>query len=407
MRYIINPVISILMVLWAASPVMSASIPIENASFEFPEVDPNAFPAVPIVDGWTEIDLDTLMSTNTGVFANTAEDSPDHIVNADGRQLAFLGSQAGNALEQDLDATYKVGCEYQLTLAVGVSMLFPPSSEEPIDTIELVLYYREENEPVDIVSRTVDAMGFSQVLQDFSVHLPAVNSEDDWAGKTIGIAIRATGTAGGFWDLDNVRLIEIQPVLVPIENASFESPAVDPNAFPAVTIVDGWTEIDLDILMSTNTGVFANTAEDSPDHIVNAEGRQLAFLGSQAGNALEQDLNATYKVGCEYKLTAAVGVSMLFPPSSEEPVDTIELVLYYREENEPVDIVSRTVDAMGFSQVLQDFSVYLPAVNSEDVWAGKTIGIAIRATGTAVGFWDLDNVRLIELPSLTGTGIDD
>ena len=42
-----------------------------------------------MVDGWTELDLDTLGSTNTGVFANTAADSPDHVANADGDQLAF------------------------------------------------------------------------------------------------------------------------------------------------------------------------------------------------------------------------------------------------------------------------------------------------------------------------------
>ncbi|MFH1718748.1 MAG: hypothetical protein ABIF19_15440, partial [Planctomycetota bacterium] len=83
---------------WAVAPARSASIPIENASFEAPVVDPNGFPAVPFVDSWTEIDVDTLMSTNTGVFANTAEDSPDHVINADGSQLAFLGSAAGNAL---------------------------------------------------------------------------------------------------------------------------------------------------------------------------------------------------------------------------------------------------------------------------------------------------------------------
>ncbi|MHC4485568.1 MAG: hypothetical protein ACYS4T_10200, partial [Planctomycetota bacterium] len=105
---------------WAA-PVRSAWIPIENPSFEAPTIDPNGFPAVPYVDQWTEIDLDTLSSTNTGVFANTPVGSPDHIVNADGSQLAFLGSEQGNALEQDLAATYKVGCDYRLTVAVGVS----------------------------------------------------------------------------------------------------------------------------------------------------------------------------------------------------------------------------------------------------------------------------------------------
>ena len=209
LRHIIRLYVLVIAISWAAGPARSASIPIENASFEAPAVDPNGFGAEPNVDGWTEIDNAPLGdSVNTGVFLNTPPDSPDHIVNADGSQLAFLGSEQGNALEQDLAATYKVGCDYRLTVAVGVSMLLPPSAEVPADTLELVLYYRDGNEPVDIVSRTVTAMPWSQLLQDFFVYLPKVQSGDTCAGKTIGVVIRATGTSGGFWDLDNVRLVE-------------------------------------------------------------------------------------------------------------------------------------------------------------------------------------------------------
>jgi hypothetical protein len=384
--------------LWSAAPVRSAPIPIENASFEAPVVDPNGFPAVPYVDLWMEIDLDTLSSTNTGVFANTPVGSPDHIVNAHGNQLAFLGSQAGNALEQDLDTTYKIGCDYQLTVAVGVSSRFPPSSAEPVDTFELVLYYRDANEPVDIVHLTVEATGLSSTqLTDVSLYLPTVQAGDAWAGMAIGVALRANGMPGGFWDLDHVRLIESPPVLIPIENASFEAPVVDPNGFPAVPYVDLWMEIDLDTLSSTNTGVFANTPAGAPDHVVNAHGNQLAFLGSQAGNALEQDLDTTYKIGCDYQLTVAVGVSGRFPPSSAEPVDTFELVLYYRDANEPVDIAHLAVEATGLSVTqLTDFSLYLPTVQADDAWAGMAIGVALRANGMPGGFWDLDHVRLIE-----------
>ncbi len=383
---------------WAAAPVRSASIPIENASFEAPVVDPNGFPAVPFVDNWTEIDVDTLTSTNTGVFANTQAGSEDHIVNAHGSQLAFLGSQSGNALEQDLAATYKIGCDYRLIVAIGVSWRFPPSAEAPADTLELVLYYRDVNEPVDIVSQKVTALPWTPLLQDFSVSLPTVQPSDVWAGKGIGVALRSNGMPGGFWDLDHVRLIESPPVSIPIENASFEAPVVDPNGFPAVPFVDNWTEIDVDTLTSTNTGVFANTQPGSEDHIVNADGSQLAFLGSQSGNALEQDLAAIYKIGFDYQLTVAVGVSWRFPPSAEAPADTLELVLYYRDVNEPVDIVSQTVTALPWTPLLQDFLVTLPTVQAGDAWAGKAIGVALRANGMAGGFWDLDHVRLIESP---------
>ncbi|MHC4439528.1 MAG: hypothetical protein ACYS3S_19400, partial [Planctomycetota bacterium] len=380
----------IFFILWAAAPVRSASIPIENASFEAPVVDPNGFGAVPFVNGWTEVDIDTLFSTNTGVFANTDANSSDHIVNADGSQLAFLGSQQGNALEQDLAETYKAGCNYRLTVAVGVSGRFPPAADEPVDTLELVLYYRDANDVMDIAYQTVEAMGLSSIeLQDFSLELVTVQAGDAWAGKAIGVALRAAGQPGGFWDLDNVRLIESAPVSIPIENASFEAPVVDPNGFGAVPQVDGWMELDIDTIAGTNTGVFANTDVNSSDHIFNADGSQLAFLGSQQGNALEQDLADTYKADCDYLLTVAVGVSGRFPPSAAEPVDTLELVLYYRDANDVIDIAYQTVEAAGLSSIeLQDFSLELPTVHADDTWAGKTIGIALRAAGQPGGFWD-------------------
>ena len=399
LRQITCLILLILMGSWASKPGWSASIPIENASFEGPVVDPNGFPAVPFVDQWTEIDIDTLSSSNTGVFANTPAGSHDHVVNADGNQLAFLGSESGNGLEQDLTAVYKAGCNYRLTVAVSVSALFPPSSIEPVDSLKLVFFYRDGNDVVDITSLTVEATGQSSTqLMDFSLCLPKVQSGDAWADKTIGIALRAVGMPGGFWDLDNVRLIESLPVSIPIENASFEAPFVDPNAFPALPLVDQWIETDNDTAGSTNTGVFANTPGGKTDHIVNPDGNQLVFLGSELGNGLEQELNANYKAGCDYSLTVAVGISSRFPPSIIEPVDTLELVLFYRDESDViVDISRQTVNAVGLSpQQLVDFSLYLPTVQSSDSWAGKAIGVALRAVGMPGGFWDLDNVRLVE-----------
>jgi hypothetical protein len=399
----INWAILTFFILWISTPAMSAPILIENASFEAPAVDPNGFGALPLVEGWTEIDIDTLVSTNTGVFANTEPNSFDHIVNADGKQLAFLGSQTGNALQQDLDAVYKAGCEYKLTVGVSISSRFPPSAVEPVDTLELVLYYRDANDIIDIAHQTVEGTDQSYTkLQDFSLELPPVQAGDAWEGMNIGITLRAAGQAGGFWDLDNVRLVESAPVSIPIENASFEAPAVDPNGFGAVPLVDGWTEIDIDTLAGTNTGVFANTEPNSFDHIVNADGSQLAFLGSQTGNTLQQDLADTYKVGCEYRLTVGVSISSRFPPAAVEPVDNLELVLYYRDANDIIDIAYQTVEATGRSYTkLQDFSLELPMVQAGDAWAGMNIGVALRATGQAGGFWDLDNVRLVELPPVS------
>ncbi len=78
-----------------------------------------------------------------------------------------------------------------------------------MDTFELVLYYRDANEPVDIVRQAVDATGLSSTqLADVSLYLSTVQTDDGWAGMAIGVALRATGMPGGFWDLDHVRLAE-------------------------------------------------------------------------------------------------------------------------------------------------------------------------------------------------------
>ena len=378
-----------------AGPAGSAPIHVENASFEAPLVDPNGFGAWPVIDGWIELDLDELGSQNTGVFLNTEEGSPDRVANADGAQLAFLGSQQGNALEQDLEATYEAGCDYWLTVGVCVSALYAPMQDEPADTLELAFYYVDGLDRVDIAVEAASAAGLSSTeLLDHSVHLPAVEPNDPWAGKPIGIAIRAAGEAGGFWDLDNVRVRDCRPVVVDVANASFEAPAVDPNGFGAWPVIDEWIELDLDELGSQNTGVFLNTDEGSPDRVGNAVGAQLAFLGSQQGNALEQDLEAIYEGGYDYRLTVGVAVSSRYRPA---PTDMLEIALYYLDGPNSVDIAVGEVPAAGLSSThLQDFSVYLPAAEPNDPWLGSPIGIAIRAIGEAGGFWDLDDVRLLK-----------
>jgi len=384
---------------FATAAFAGRSIPIANPSFESPLVDPNGFSAVPFVEGWIEIDVDNEGSTNTGVFANPAEGSPGRLTNAEGNQLAFLGSATGNALEQDLIDTYRAGRDYTLTVAVGVSGMFPPSMVEPVDKLELVLYYRDGDQIIEVAVQTVEATGLSSTeLQDYSLFVPPVDPNADFATRRIGVALRAAGAPGGFWDIDNVRLTESPPVPIQIENASFEGPVVDPNAFLAVPFIDAWTELDLDVETSSNTGVFLNPVEGSPGRLAGTDGNQLAFLGSETGNALEQDLTDIYRPGRAYRLTVAVGVSTLFPPSMADPVDTLELALYYyNDANEPVDIVSEAIEATGLSSIeLQDFSLFLPPVDPNIGHAAKRIGIALRAAGLPGGFWDIDNVRLIE-----------
>ena len=189
------------------------SIQIVNNSFEIPVIDPNENPfmAIPVAPFWIELDNDEDYSANTGTFLNPPPDSPagDHILNADGAQLAFLGSQEGNGFQQELSAVFQAGRSYQLTVAVCPSMRYPPKTTPPMDTLTLAFYAPNASDANDIVTALVPATELTpNFLNEFSLNLPTVQAGDPWAGKTIGIAIRATGTAGAFWDLDRVRLNE-------------------------------------------------------------------------------------------------------------------------------------------------------------------------------------------------------
>ena len=210
----------------AALLIMAAasadSIPVTNHSFEVPEIDPNENPfmAISFAPGWTEDDIDPEnLSRNTGIFRNTPADSNDHLINPDGDQLAFLGGYQGNALWQYLPETYQEGKSYKLTVGICVSMRIPPPQGSSLVLAFHYLY--GSTYPVDIASVQVPAPpSTSRTLEDFSVTLPVVKAGDPWLGKNIGIAIRGTGMAGGFWDVDNVRLVEF-PRFPELTNDSF------------------------------------------------------------------------------------------------------------------------------------------------------------------------------------------
>ena len=185
-------------------------IPVANYSFEFPVIDPNANLqlAIPLAAMWTELDNDTQASYNTGVFRNKSAGNADHITNPDGEQLAFLGGEVGNSMMQFIEATYQAGKSYELTVSICVSHTAPPSEDDPL---ELAFLYWDVFTPATIATLQVSSAGLtSTLLDDFKLTLPTVQNSDTWAGKNIGIAIRATGDGGGYWDLDNVRMMEFR-----------------------------------------------------------------------------------------------------------------------------------------------------------------------------------------------------
>jgi len=216
--------------------LQGADIPIPNGSFESPATE---F-ADPRIDAWQETpkpdwydETESPWDFLTGVFMNPAPGSADHIDNCDGRQALFLFAVPTAGLFQDyastdwssttpthaFDAKFEVGRAYQLTVGVagggggmkaGCSLL-------------VELYYRDAAaEPVRVAAtslvHTPDLFPNLTHLVDFTVEVPTVRAHDAWADQHLGIQIISTvdpALAGGYWDLDHVRLKSIRsPVLV-------------------------------------------------------------------------------------------------------------------------------------------------------------------------------------------------
>jgi hypothetical protein len=307
-------------------------------------------------------------------------------------------------------------------------------------TLQLSLYYRDPSNNIVTVAQTnvvYDTNVFVDLTRilDYQVQVPGVKATDPWAGKNIGIEIISTTSltnAGGFWDVDNVRLTE--SVYVP--NFSFEAPAVA-QSFPYATAeVDEWQETpqpeDYNPTNNFGTpwfelvGTFFNLPSPA-SYISNMNGIQASFVTAYPAAGLLQDyntiggfntapdhaLNATYLVGKAYTLTVAL------TGSSDEPLTpgtTLQLSLYYRDAASNIVTIGATTVTYNTNvftnlTLLSDFSVSIPGVKPTDPWAGQGIGIEIVSTTSftnAGGFWDVDNVRLVDttalnLPSGTAT----
>lgn len=188
-----------------------------------------------------------------------------------------------------------------------------------------------------------------------------------------------------------------------VPNGSFEE--------PATTFVD--TRIDLwsktpqpewfdpattgGITWDQLTGVFANTAPDQPNHIDNLDGNQALFLFSLPQVGISQVLThpeARFEPGFSYTLTVGLLGGGEIPEGN-----TLQLGLFYLDgANNPVSVGATTVTytAAEFPTIthLIDRSAQTTVIQAGDAAAGQPIGISLVSTGTGVGYWDLDHVRL-------------
>jgi hypothetical protein len=221
-------VVCIVMLAAVANKLQAAPIYIPNASFESPEttfVDVNIDSwQMPPTPWWYDESGGYLWIQLTGVFLNLPPEDPDYIDNCDANQAVWLFAVPEVELFQELTAIFEVGQSYRLTVGIfggGGNM----KDDVPI---EIRLYYRDaEDKKVTVGAKTYTYdldTGYVKHFNDVQLDIPQVRAADPWAGKNIGVQLISTltfpedldpdtGRAGGYWDLDNVRLTKSWPDL--------------------------------------------------------------------------------------------------------------------------------------------------------------------------------------------------
>ncbi|HEV7924058.1 MAG TPA: hypothetical protein VGR14_01800 [Verrucomicrobiae bacterium] len=425
-----------------AGGLRAGNVYVPNNSFESPDIGTNSPYAAPVLDDWQESPQpiwynpadfggspwEDLFGTfyNLPDFTNSMGTNNLYIDNCDGVQAAFLFALPQVAIYQDLDATFMVGNSYTLT----VGMIGGGGGMTNGSTFELSLYYLDaSNNMVTVAETTVTNTTANFPTEthfvDFQVQLPDVQATDPWAGQNIGIQLLATpdfnnpASWGGFWDVDNVRLVE--GIYVP--NNSFELPDIGTNSPYAAPVLDDWEESPQPIwyvpsefggspwedLFGTfyNLPDFTNSMGTNNTYIDNCDGVQAAFLFALPQVAIFQDLEATFAVGKSYTLT----VALIGGGGGMTNGSTFELSLYYLDGSSNMDIVAATTVTNTIANFRNqthfvDFQLQVPGVQPADPWAGQQIGIQLLATpdfnnpDSWGGFWDVDNVRLSETSAL-------
>lgn len=206
---------------FAGGNVSANIIPVPNGSFESPALPVVPPYASPVISTWQKAAAPAWWlgsgytaeqwDQSVGVFVNVGG-----VANADQNQLAFMFATPGVELYQDLPDVFRVGYSYHLSIGAvgggyGMKLGIP---------MEIRLYYRDPNiDPID-ERVTVGALVITNTnpgpvldkLTDYQLDIPVVSANDPWAGRNIGIQIIQTvsfADAGGYWDLDNVRLVAL------------------------------------------------------------------------------------------------------------------------------------------------------------------------------------------------------
>jgi hypothetical protein len=224
-----------------------------------------------------------------------------------------------------------------------------------------------------------------------------------------------------------------QPVAVPLVNPSFDDvDLVGTTGQSVLPIVAGWTETGPSTEITDpnfgtfdgklDTGVFVNTEVDldgpggdpaiaGPIPNVHGPNNQAAFLIANLNASTEVTLSqptaAVFTEGHQYELTVALGQSFLSSLSEDASNPALfELAIGYFDGADVFQSVAATLVSneqlatrTGFDQApLVDFAATTGVLGSTDAALGESVAIRFRAADGLGGGWNLDNVRLTNIP---------
>lgn len=231
-----------------------------------------------------------------------------------------------------------------------------------------------------------------------------------------------------------------RPTAIPLANASFDDVGLI-ETFEGQTVlptVFGWTETGPktpieDPVFGTfdgllDTGTFVNTEIDldgpggedpfaGPIPNVHGANNQLAFMVTNRTASpevtLSQETGAAFTAGHQYQLTVALSSSLLSPLTEDADNPALfEIALGYFDGSEVFQTVAfrqvaneELAERTGFDQApLVDFDLLTDVLGPEDAAIGENVAIRFRVADGLGGAWNIDNVRLVDIPE-PGTAV--
>ncbi|MCA9191431.1 MAG: hypothetical protein KDB03_06710 [Planctomycetales bacterium] len=245
-------------------------IPIANASFESPGLVDGAWDLRPI-PGWQK-------TGTTGVYNPTAQ-SYDGRQASQGQQVALV---VDGTISQVLTSTLVPMHRYQLEVDVGDRLTHKiPSYRIGLYAGGVLLSEISGSDVETLDGGFVKKQVSYESLSDVGIGQP--------------LEIRLTGV-GWQTNFDNVRLTSEPIVSIPLENASFELPALAGDGTWDLHAVPGWTK-------TGTSGVHDPNANQYPER-QSTDGRQVALL---VDGEMTQQLNTRLSPNSNYLLSVDIG----------------------------------------------------------------------------------------------------